>query len=330
MRHIVILSILLISITAQELKFAMAIHSGAIDDERAKFSKEMEIEFKEGLKNALRAGYEVLKNKGSRLDAIQAALESMENNPTFNSGRGAKVNEKFQCELDSAIMDGKTLRCGAVASVQRIKNPIKAARKVMEETRHVLLVGNSADEFAESQGLTMVPNKYFMTPAMIKEWYDVRSQKMTTIPQHETCGAIALDYEGNLGAGTSTGGITYKMAGRVGDSPLIGAGTYANNDACAISCTGLGENMIRHTLAYDLRARMVYKGLSLKEAGDEVMAELEDKTGGYISIDKEGNFYSPFNSPGLARAFVDQTGIAHIQLFKDGEDLTPTEYNLEE
>ena len=149
MRHIVILSILLISITAQELKFAMAIHSGAIDDERAKFSKEMEIEFKEGLKNALRAGYDVLKNKGSRLDAIQAALESMENNPTFNSGRGAKVIEKCQCELDSAIMDGKTLKCGAVASVQRIKNPIKAARKVMEETRHVLLVGNSADEFAE-------------------------------------------------------------------------------------------------------------------------------------------------------------------------------------
>lgn len=331
MKSIVFLfPLLFLSLSAQELKFTLAIHSGAIDDERAKFSKELEEEFKLGLKNALRQGYEVLKNKGTHLDAIQASLMSMENNPTFNSGRGAKVNEKFECELDSSIMDGSNLKCGAVASVKRIKNPILAARKVMEETRHVLLVGDSADEFAQSQGLTMVPNKYFMTPSMIKEWYDVRSNKIQNIPQHETCGAIALDSYGNLGAGTSTGGITYKMAGRVGDSPIIGAGTYANNDACAVSCTGLGENMIRHTLAYDLRARMIYKGLSLKEAGDEVMAGLEDKTGGYISIDKNGNFYCPFNSPGLARAYVDQTGIAHIQLFKDGEDLTPTEYNLEE
>ena len=318
------------SALSQSKKFTIAIHAGAIDDKREKFSKEMEIEFKVGLKNALREGYQVLKNGGTHLDAVQAALISMENNPTFNSGRGAKVNEKFECELDSSIMDGSNLKCGAVAAVQRIKNPILAARKVMENTRHVLLVGNAADEFAESEGLTMVPNKYFMTPLMIKEWYDVRGGKMQHIPQHETCGAIALDTHGNLGAGTSTGGITYKMAGRVGDSPIIGAGTYANNDACAVSCTGLGENMIRHSLAFDLRAKMVYKGLSLKEAGDEIMEYLEPLTGGYISIDKKGDVYTPFNSPGMARAYVDETGIAHIQLFKDGEDYTPTKYNLEE
>ena len=254
----------------------------------------------------------------------------MEDNPTFNSGKGAKVNQKFQCELDSSIMDGSNLKCGAVASVQRIKNPINAARLVMERTRHVLLVGPSADEYAESEGLTMVPNSYFMTPKMIKEWYDAQKKSYNEIPQHETCGALALDKKKNLAAGTSTGGITYKMAGRVGDSPIIGAGTYANNDCCAISCTGLGENMIRRSVAFDLRARMKYKGLSLKDSSQEVISELEDLTGGFISIDKDGNVEMPFNSAGMARAWVDNNGIAHIQLFKDGEDYTPIDYPIDE
>ena len=317
-------------IKSSNVEFLLAIHAGAIDDPRSAMSKEEEIEFKQGLLKALRAGYKILSNNGTHLDAVQAALNSMEDNPTFNSGKGAKVNQKFQCELDSSIMDGSNLKCGAVASVQRIKNPINAARLVMERTRHVLLVGPSADEYAESEGLTMVPNSYFMTPKMIKEWYEAQKKSYNQIPQHETCGALALDKKKNLAAGTSTGGITYKMAGRVGDSPIIGAGTYANNDCCAISCTGLGENMIRRSVAFDLRARMKYKGLSLKEGSKEVMSELEDLTGGFISIDKDGNVEMPFNSAGMARAWVNNEGIAHIQLFKDGEDYTPIEYPIDE
>ena len=317
-------------IKSSNIEFLLAIHAGAIDDPRSSMSKEEEIEFKQGLLKALRVGYKILSNNGTHLDAVQATLNSMEDNPTFNSGRGAKVNQKFQCELDSSIMDGSNLKCGAVASVQRIKNPINAARLVMERTRHVLLVGPSADEYAESEGLTMVPNSYFMTPKMIKEWYDAQHKSYNEIPQHETCGALALDKKKNLAAGTSTGGITYKMAGRVGDSPIIGAGTYANNDCCAISCTGLGENMIRRSVAFDLRARMKYKGLSLKEGSQEVMSELEDLTGGFISIDKDGNVEMPFNSAGMARAWVNNEGIAHIQLFKDGEDYTPIEYPIDE
>ena len=270
---IITLTTIIIHTECSKVEFLLAIHAGAIDDPRSAISLEEEKEFKEGLLESLRAGYKILLNNGTHLDAVQAALMSMEDNPTFNSGKGAKVNQKFQCELDSSIMDGSNLKCGAVASIQRIKNPILAARKVMEKTRHVLLVGTHADEFGESEGLTMVPNSYFMTPKMIKEWYDAQKKKYDEIPQHETCGALALDKKGNLAAGTSTGGITYKMAGRVGDSPIIGAGTYANNDCCAVSCTGLGENMIRRSVAFDLRARIKYKGISLKESAKEVIED---------------------------------------------------------
>ena len=327
---IITLLILIPKINLSKVDFLLAIHAGAIDENRSSISLEEEIEYKQGLLEALRAGYKILLNNGSHLDAVEASLMTMEDNPTFNSGKGAKVNQKFQCELDSSIMDGSNLKCGAVASIQRIKNPILAARKVMEKTRHVLLVGTHADEFAESEGLTMVPNSYFMTPKMIKEWYEAQKKSYKEIPQHETCGALALDKKGNLAAGTSTGGITYKMAGRVGDSPIIGAGTYANNDCCAVSCTGLGENMIRRSVAFDLRARIKYKGISLKDSAMEVIQELEPLTGGFISIDKEGNVEMPFNSPGMARAWVDDQGIAHIYLFKEGEDLTPNEYPIDE
>ena len=314
------------------MHFVLVIHTGAIDDPRSKFSKELEETFKKGMKAALKEGYTILKNNGTHLDAVQATLVSLENNPAFNSGVGAKITEKFQCELDSSIMDGSNLKCGAVAAVQRIKNPIKAARCVMEKTRHVLLVGPNADDFAEKNQLDMVPNQHFMTQNEIDEWKDVNSGKkpISLIPQHETCGALALDANGNLCAGTSTGGIVYKMAGRVGDSPIIGAGNYANNDSVAVSCTGLGENMIRHSLAFDLRARMVYKGLGLKEAGKEIMEYLEPLTGGYISLDKHGNVDMPFNSPGMARGYVDEKGIAKIYLFKEGEDYLPSEFDLNE
>ncbi len=253
----------------------------------------------------------------------------MEDNSTFNSGKGAKVNEKFECELDSSIMDGKSLKCGAVAGLQHIKNPINAARLVMEKSKHILLVGKAAEEFAQSHGETIVPNKYFMTPIEIKEWYDIRSDSTKKIPQHETCGCIVLDTEGHLAAGTTTGGVTNKMSGRVGDSPIIGAGTYANDDSIAVSCTGLGENMIRRSFAFDLRARMLYKNQTLEQAGKDAMSELEPLTGGYISIDNKGNVYAPFNSPGMARAYVRQDGKAKIILFTPETDFYPCDYDIE-
>ena len=196
----------------------------------------------------------------------------------------------------------------------------------METTRHVLLIGDAADKYAESKGVTMVPNKYFMTPIEIKEWYNIRSGTSKKIPQHETCGCIALDRHGHLAAGTSTGGVTNKMSGRVGDSPIIGAGTYANDDSIAVSCTGLGENMIRRSFAFDLRARMLYKNQTLEQAGKDAMDDLEALTGGYISIDNKGNVYAPHNSPGMARAFVKEDGNATIRLFDD--DITPIYYDL--
>lgn len=321
------LSILLVVNTSS--KFAIGIHGGAIDAPRKEISKEYEIEMKQGLKEAIRAGYEVLKAGGKHLDAVVASLKVLENNPIFDSGVGGKITQKFECELDASIMDGRDRSCGAVAGIKRIKNPIEGAKLIMETTRHVLLIGDAADKYAEKKGLTMVPNKYFMTQDMIKEWYDVRNKGK--IPsRHETCGAVALDSENDLAAGTTTGGITNKMAGRIGDSPIIGAGTYADNKTCAVSCTGLGENMIRHSLAYDVRARMLYKKLNLTQAADEAMQILEDKTGGFISLDNQGNFYAPFNSAGLARAWVNESGIAKIILYSEKEDLTPIEYNLEE
>lgn len=331
MSYLITLLCLFSLLINQSSQITMAIHAGTIDKERSLVSNETEIKYKQGLKEALRAGYLVLKNNGTHLDAVQASLHSLENNPMFNAGRGAKVNQKFECELDASIMDGINRACGAVGGVKRIKNPIDGARLVMETTRHVLLIGDAADKYAESKGVTMVPNKYFMTSDMIKEWYDVRNSETSEKPnQHETCGAIALDVNGNLAAGTSTGGITNKMAGRVGDAPIVGAGTYANNDACAVSCTGLGENMIRRAIAFDVRARMVYLNETLEVAGDTVLSGLEPNTGGFISIDKKGNFHCPYNSPGLKRAWVSDDGKAKIIIFSEKDDYTPIEYDLNE
>ena len=315
------------SLHIKENNFIIAVHGGAGSYNRTNLSISDEQFVKEGILEALRAGYHMLNAGGNHLLATEEAIVKLEDNPIFNAGKGGKINQIFEVELDASIMDGSTLNCGAVGATKVIKNPIKAAKKVMTDTNHILLVSNGADTFAKDVGLEIVPNYYFLTPKTIMEWFDAKEKK---IPQKRTgtVGAIALDLNDNLAAATSTGGTTYKMPGRVGDSPLIGAGNYANNESCAVSCTGIGEVMIKRTMAFDIHARMVYKNISLKQATQEVMDSLDNDVGGFISIDRFGNVEMPFNSSGMARGYVRADGIAHIYLFRDGQDLTPTEYDI--
>jgi beta-aspartyl-peptidase (threonine type) len=308
--------------------FVIAVHAGAGSYNRTKISLDDEKLIKEGVLEALKAGYHVLKNGGNHLQATEEAIIKLEDYPLFNAGKGGKINQDFEVELDASIMDGSNLDCGAVAAVKHIKNPIKAARKIMTDTKHILLASKGADKFAKDKGLEILPNYYFFTPKSIKEWFDAKEKKIP-LKRTGTVGAVALDLSRNLAAATSTGGTSYKMPGRVGDSPIIGAGNYANNESCAVSCTGIGEIMIKRAMAFDIHARMIYKNLSLKDATQEVMDSLDNDVGGFISIDKNGNVEMPYNSAGMARGYVKSNGIAYIYIFKDGEDLSPTEYKID-
>jgi beta-aspartyl-peptidase (threonine type) len=263
------------------------------------------------LKEATEAGYRVLEKGGKSIDAVIAAIEIMENSSLFNAGKGAVFTHEETNELDASIMNGADLNAGAVAGVTMVKNPIKAAQKVMENSPHVLLSGKGADQFAIDQKLDTVDNQYFFTPQRFKHLQKAK-QKAEQSAYHPlfdlkygTVGAVCLDKEGNLAAGTSTGGMTNKRYGRIGDSPIIGAGTYAN-ELCAVSCTGHGEYFIRYAVAYDLAAQIKYQQKSLAEAGDQIIhKKLKDAggDGGLISIDKNGNINMPFNTKGMFRAF---------------------------
>ena len=304
-------------------KFVIAVHGGAGSWNRTQISKSREVDIKLGIIDALKSGYSVLKNKGTHLDAIEKAIISLENNPLFNAGKGAKINKNLEIELDASIMDGSTLRCGAIAASKRVKNPIKGARLVMETTDHILLSGTGIDKYAEEKGLEIVENSYFFTIERLTEFLDSNKGKKIG-----TVGAVALDSYGNLGAATSTGGYNNKMPGRIGDSPLIGSGNYANSKTCAISCTGHGEEMIRNVVSYDIHARMAYKGISMNKALKEVFSNLKDDTGGLIAIDSEGNVDMPYNTEGMARGYVRDDGKAFVYIFREGEDYTPFEFDL--
>ena len=263
------------------------------------------------LKQALDAGYGILKRDQSSLDAVAAAVVVLEDSPLFNAGRGSSFNTDGEIEMDASIMDGAMLRAGAVAAVWRVRNPILAARAVMEKSRHVLLAGSGAERFARKQGLKFEPPEYFHT-----------ARRRTALKKklrnyHGTVGAVALDVDGNLAAATSTGGYTGKMPGRVGDSPLIGAGTYADNRACAVSGTGLGEAFIRAAVAYDVCARMRYAGATLAAAAAAALKAVAalGANGGLIAVDRRGNVAMPFNSEGMFRACIDRRGRRTIAIF---------------
>ncbi len=307
--------------------FAIAIHGGAGSLQRGQITNEQDQAYREALGEALAIGYAVLDSGGRALDAVERVIVYLEDNPLFNAGKGAILNADGQAELDASIMNGADLSAGAVASVRTIKNPIKAARLVMERSGYVLIVADGAEKFARDQGLEMVDPEYFLTPAR-REWYKKMMMKdergatdlLNSNPAFGTVGCVALDREGHLAAGTSTGGRGLKKYRRVGDSPIIGAGTYAEDGRAAISATGYGEYFIRGVLAYDVIARMKYSGVSLPEAMNEVIHLKLRKmgaTGGLIGVDSKGNVALDFNTPGMFRGYQKKGEAAVVKIYGD-------------
>ena len=289
---------------------ALAIHGGAGTMARRKMTAALAARYEQALGRALGAGHAVLAKEGSALDAVCAAVVAMEDNALFNAGRGACYNTDERHELDAAVMDGATRRAGAVGAVSGIRNPVLAARAVMEKSRHVLLVGRGAERFARVHGVRMAPASYFATRSRLA------ALRRRLERHHGTVGAVALDGDGHLAAATSTGGYTGKLPGRVGDSPLIGAGTYAD-DVCAVSCTGLGEAFIRAVAAHDTSARMRYRREKLSSASAAALAHIAalGGDGGLIAVDRRGNIVMPFNSEGMYRGAIDTRGRRTIAIY---------------
>lgn len=323
--NILLLAILMLSSCSskktkvQEKNIAIVLHGGAGNILPEYFNDSLCKLYKTKLSEALDIGYAILNEGGSSLDAITQTIIYLENCPLFNAGKGAVFTNSGINELDASIMDGRDLNAGAVAGVKSIKNPILAAREVMTNSKHVFLSGEGAEEFAKQQNLEIVDKAYFKTE---KAWKAL--QNAISKEKHGTVGCVALDQNGNLAAGTSTGGMTNKKFGRIGDAPIIGAGTYANNNSCAISATGHGEYFIRYTVAHDISALMQYKNLSLKEASNAVIQEKLVKaegSGGIIGVDKYGNVVMDFNTSGMFRAFKQSNGTYGVYLFgKDSEN----------
>ncbi|MCX6310126.1 MAG: isoaspartyl peptidase/L-asparaginase [Bacteroidetes bacterium] len=304
----------------------IAVHGGAGTILPEQLTPELEKNYRAGLERALKSGYEILKNGGSSLDAVQAAVTVLEDDPLFNAGRGAVLTHEGKCEMDAAIMDGATRRAGAVAGIHGIKNPVVLARMVMEKSEHVMLVGKGAEDFARANKLIFKNEEYFLTEQRRQQWLSVKDTD-TTLLDHTnkkdekkfgTVGAVAIDSKGNLAASTSTGGMTNKRWGRVGDTPLIGAGTFAD-ETVAISCTGHGEFYIRRVVAHEISALMRYKNVTLQEACDEVVFNQLQKDGGeggLIAIDSKGNCTLSFNTPGMYRGTMDAEGNCTTAIYK--------------
>lgn len=295
-------------------RFALAIHAGA--GAFSNLSGEDMALYLDGLREALEAGRQALLDGKDGMSAVISAVRVMEDNPMFNSGKGAVFTHDGEHELDAAVMNGKDLACGAVAGVRTVKNPVLLAQAVMTRLPHVFLAGQGADDFAAAIELETVPQEYFYYKKRYDQWQDALKNEGPCNEKMGTVGAVALDCYGNLAAATSTGGVTNKKFGRVGDSPVIGAGTYANNASCAISCTGRGEDFIRATVAYDIHALMVYKGLTLQAAANSVINEkLPKGSGGLIAVDREGQIVLPFNSHGMLRGQATSDGIFEVSLY---------------
>jgi L-asparaginase / beta-aspartyl-peptidase len=297
----------------------LAIHGGAGVITRAALSASMEARFRAGLERALRAGHTVLAAGGPALDAVIEAVKVMEDSPIFNAGRGASYNAEGRHELDAAVMEGATLRAGAVAGVSRIRNPVVAARAVMEKSAHVLLAGAGAERFARANGVAMAKRGYFDTARRRAALARGRGGRaMSDSDVHGTVGAVALDAAGHLAAATSTGGLTGKLPGRIGDSPIVGAGTYADDAACAVSGTGFGEYYMRACLAYDVAARMRYRRESLERAASEALARMASLggAGGLVAIDRKGRVAAPFNTEGMYRGWITRAGRATVAIYR--------------
>jgi beta-aspartyl-peptidase (threonine type) len=302
------------------VEYAIAIHGGAGVISKSLPAAEKE-EYLRSLSAALRLGQETLAQGGSSLDAVEKVVRYLEDDPKFNAGKGAVYDHEGKHEMDAAIMNGKDLACGAVAGVTTVKNPISLARLVMERTRHVLLAGPGAEEFAAEMKVPREPASYFDTPKRYQELQKFLAEERAQRPgggggEHGTVGAVALDRHGHLAAATSTGGLTGKRFGRIGDSPIIGAGTYANDRTCAISATGTGEEFIRHDVAHDISALMEYGGLTLQQAADRVIhGKLKPGDGGVIGVAHDGSIALVFNSEGMFRGAADSTGRFEVKIW---------------
>nr|WP_321355880.1 isoaspartyl peptidase/L-asparaginase [uncultured Draconibacterium sp.] len=309
----------LLSVHAQ--RYAIVIHGGAGVMSKDKMDEEARANYKAKLNEALELGEQMLKDGAAATDVVVKVINVMENSPLFNAGKGAVFTHDGVNELDASIMEGETMNAGAVAGVQDIKNPINAAREVMDNSEHVMLSGKGASEFAKQQGLEIVPNKYFYTKRRYQSLQSLlkRERERTEKDNTGTVGCAVLDTHGNLCAGTSTGGMTNKKFGRIGDSPIIGAGTYANNKTCAVSCTGHGEYYIRLGFARDISAMMEYQNLSVTNACKkeiDKLSELEG-TGGVIGVDADGNIAMEFNTSGMFRGYIKSSGEKEIAIFKN-------------
>lgn len=308
--------------SSTEEVYAIVIHGGAGVMSKDRMSEEKQQEYKAKLDEAISKGHAILEKGGTAMEAVQRTINILEDSPLFNAGKGAVFNHEGYNELDASIMDGKTLNAGAVAGVTNVKNPINLAYEVMVNSDHVLLSGSGAQEFAKSRNVEMVDTAYFATPARLESLK--RAQNKTALLDWEdkkfgTVGCVALDKDGNIVAGTSTGGMTNKRWNRIGDSPIIGAGTYANNATCGVSSTGWGEYFIRLAVAHDISAQMQYKNASLQEAAEDViMKKLPELggDGGIVALDKDGNISMVFNTSGMFRASIDKNGEKLIKIFK--------------
>ena len=324
------------TVFAKEVPFAIAIHGGAGTIEKSRFTPEKEAAYRAKLTESVEAGYAILEKGGTSLDALTAAINILENSPFFNAGKGAVYTHDETHEMDASIMEGKTRQAGAVAGVKHIENPINLARLVMDESVHVMLSGAGAETFATSQGVELVDNKIFDTDHRYKSLqrakakmkkakqenkdYQAAHQSLEVEYKVGTVGAVALDKYGNIAAGTSTGGMTNKRYGRIGDSPVIGAGTFADNNSCAVSATGHGEYFIRYNVAADICARVQYQGKTIEQAGKEVIHDVLmpiGGTGGVIIIDTKGNISLPFNTKGMYRASKSNGKATYVGIFKD-------------
>ena len=325
------------AVAQEKSSYVLVIHGGAGTILKKNMTPEKEAAYKASLKQALVTGYRILQSGGSSLDAVEATVKVLENDSLFNAGKGAVFTHEGRNELDAAIMNGKTRAAGAVAGVTTVKNPVSAARAVMEKSEHVMMVGPGAEKFAKEAGLEIVAPSYFRTESRWKDLQkalhedSIAAAKANAYTNPEkfgiknkdykfgTVGAVALDQLGNLAAATSTGGMTDKKYGRIGDSPIIGAGTYANNQTAAISCTGWGEFYIRNVVAYDLSALIEYKGLSVQQAGNAVIKKVGDMggDGGLIALDKKGNMTMSFNTEGMYRGAVTKDGKIEVEIYKN-------------
>jgi L-asparaginase / beta-aspartyl-peptidase len=324
--------------SSSKQNFVLVIHGGAGTILKKDMTAEVEKAYKESLEKALQAGYAILSKGGAALDAVETVIRMLEDNPLFNAGKGAVFTHDGRIELDAAIMDGKNQAAGAVAGVTTIKNPISAARRVMEKSGHVLLIGKGAEAFAAEQALEIVDPKYFYTESrwnalqrLLKEDSLKKEMQQDTIrktlkqpgkrdAKYGTVGAVALDMQGNLAAATSTGGMSNKKYGRVGDVPIIGAGTYANNNTCAVSCTGWGEFFIRLVVAKSVSDLMEYKNYPVQKAAEEMIMKKVPQLGGdggLIAVDKNGNIAIPFNTSGMYRGYIRSSGKAVVKIYKE-------------